>query len=267
MSARMKIAAPGTRRPLRSRIRRVSMMARQRNRTIQSKILRGVPGPVWTQRLATGTEVKGLDTAINSPTFVGITSATNSSAGVGVLNLIQPGSGSWNRIGRKTFPRSLRMKYTIRYVYTHRAADGLFASSLRMLLVWDKNPNAGALPLFDTMFKQTDQNGAEVSLWNSPAAFDTMDRFRVIRDKVIDVNPDVYPDPVGGLSFWEKNFDEFIALPEGLETVYSGQATPQTIADIYSGALYLVVIIKDTLPSGYGISIEPGSVARLRYTD
>jgi len=259
------------------------MTARRRAR--QSTLLRRVAANVRPSRVGTKSgrgygragkfgpapvsmnEVKGMDTSLASPGFVSIASATNSSAGVGVLNLIQTGSGSWNRIGRKVFPKSLRMKYTIRYTYTQPISGHLHANEVRVLIVWDKNPNAGALPTFDAMFKQTTQDGVETSTWNAPAAFDTMDRFRILRDRYIQLNPEMYPTTVDALSEYQETIDEFIKLPEGLETVYSGQSSPQTIADIYSGALYFVTICQETPASGYGIAIEPGSVARLRYTD
>jgi len=245
-----------------------TLMSRQRNRIRQGRILRGLSSAAtYTQRLSQGGEVKGMDTTLATPGFLTISEATNVSTGVGVLNLIAPGSGSWNRIGRKTFPKSLRLKYTVEYTFQHTATNSVQANCLRILLVWDKNPNGAALPSFNTMFKQTDQFGAELSTWSAPAAFDTMDRFRVIRDRVIDLNPQIYPPASTNEGQWHQNVDEFIVLPEGLETVYSGQADPQTIADIYSGALYMVAILQKSLSSGYAVRLSAGSVARLRYTD
>jgi len=84
----------------------------------------------------------------------------------------------------------------------------------------------------------------------------------------MDLNPQFFPTPnTTGTGEVYHTVDEFISLPTDCETVFSGQSNPLTIADIYSGALYFVIIAKDTPPAGYGISLAAGSVARLRYTD
>jgi len=250
-------------------VRRMSKAARQNRLLTQRRLLRGVlAGQIRgsNQPLVSSGETKGVDT--NLSTGLGdLTEATNSSTPIIALNLIQTGSGSWNRVGRKVFPQSVRLKYTIRYRYAQRASGEVQANNVRVLLVWDKNPNGAALPTFDTIFKATDQSGNEASYWNAPAAYDTMDRFRIIRDTVHDFNPAMYPATSGDIAFMSVSEDQFVVLPAGLETVYSGQAVPQTIADLYSGALYFVAIMKDALPTDYAMQILDGSVARLRYKD
>ena len=49
-----------------------------------------------------------------------------------------------------------------------------------------------------------------------------------------------------------------------LESVYSGQSNPMTIADISTGALYLVMRSQYT---GVASSVTVDGIARLRYKD
>jgi len=51
-------------------------------------------------------EVKGMDTDISLNPMI---STTNSNASSFVLNLVQSGAASWNRVGRKTHIKSLRL--------------------------------------------------------------------------------------------------------------------------------------------------------------
>lgn len=207
-------------------------------------------------------DLKGLDTPLNLAILADPTLNTC----VQCVNLIQTGSGSWNRVGRKVFPRSLRVKAGFEYTYNN-VGDQVQGVSIRWAVVWDKNPSGGALPTFQEMFKITDQTGTESTSWKAPPAFDSLGRFVVIRDQIISINPDNFPVPViDGISIIKKEMDEYIPLPP-LETVYSGQNNPLTIADVYSGALYWIVIADAGLPSGYGLQLSPYSSARLRYTD
>ena len=56
--------------------------------------------------------------------------------------------------------------------------------------------------------------------------------------------------------------DEYVKL-NNLESVYSGQSTPMTIADISTGALYFVA--RSQLVTASSITID--AIARLRYKD
>ena len=57
--------------------------------------------------------------------------------------------------------------------------------------------------------------------------------------------------------------DEYIKLPN-LESVYSGQSNPMTIADISTGALYLIFRAQNATGNS---SVSTDGIARIRYKD
>ena len=212
-------------------------------------------------------EKKGMDTNISVSTA--ITNSTSTNGDCFVLNLIQQGAGSWNRIGRNVYLHSLRLKGGVRLqLDVDSSASG---NIFRMVVVWDKQPSGGAIPSFDTVFGRTIQDGTETCLSLDPAKFDNMGRFEIIRDKLIDLNPvaNYYPSPGGGVQtlITDYHFDEYMKLNRRKVT-YSGQSNPMTIADISTGALYIYFRVTNT-PAGDAVTVRvtPQSVARLRYSD
>ena len=63
---------------------------------LTNRIIKTIPG-----------EMKGMDTDIS---YVSVIGSTNTNAGIYVLNLVQQGNGSWNRVGRKTHSSSVRLR-------------------------------------------------------------------------------------------------------------------------------------------------------------
>jgi len=184
-------------------------------------------------------ELKGMDTGVST---AAVLNTTGTNGDITVLNLIQTGTGSWNRIGRKTCLKSLRIQGRAECVHAVGATNDLLGNQLRIIIVWDKQPSGAALPAFDDIFAVTDQSGAETTTYASPLAFDTMDRFRVIKDWTLVSNPmAIASTAVAGTDTVQNEFDidEFVTLPN-LDSNYSGQSTPMTIADINTGALYVI---------------------------
>jgi len=208
-------------------------------------------------------EIKGVDQSVAlSPVIA--TTGTNGS--IFTMNLVAPGSGSYNRVGRKIICRSLRLKMTVEAAITQVAATGdLLNNWLRYIVVWDKQPQ-GVLPAFDTIFGYTAQDGTETSLTNAPLKYDGMDRFKVLLDKVCDLNAMAGMPANGDVYTLKKFVDEYIKLPN-LETVFSAQTTPASIADIASGGLYLIFRTDVNTAASSVVSIGTNSIARLRYTD
>lgn len=202
---------------------------------VGGRYVRGSSRRIYAKR--SGVELGGMDTDISVGLFP-IT--TNSNANIVVLNLLQPGNGSWNRHGRKATMKSLRLRGAMTYlnvpIVTTYAVTRSYA---RMVVVWDKNPNSGTIPTWDTIFGETSQTGTEDSTPLSGVRYDATARFRVLKDCIF-TPPEVMP--LGAASVAPVSsyvpFDEFIDL-KGLETVYSGETNPLTIADIASGALYV----------------------------
>lgn len=210
-------------------------------------------------------EKKGMDTPLTLSPVIATTS-TNGSAFV--LNLVQQGVGSWNRVGRKINLQSVRLRGVATFEFQVELITGrLYANTLRMVVVWDKQPSGGSIPTFDTIFGKTAQDGTESTTFLDPLRYDNMDRFTVLRDSVLDAQSEATSDAGTTLiSQVNCSFDEFIKL-NSREVVFSGQSVPMTIADISTGALY-VYFRADTNSSAQSlISIDATSFARLRYTD
>lgn len=218
---------------------------------LTNRIIKTIPG-----------EMKGIDTNVS---VVGVIGTTNTNGNIQVLNLIQQGNGSWNRVGRKTHLSSVRIKGSITFVTAPVLATGVTAApSLRMVLVWDKQPSGGAIPSFDTIFGITAQDGTEsCPTVNSPLRYDNMDRFVVLKDMYMTApcNPS-FSIGSGPQVSANQGIDEYLKLKD-LESVYSGQSSPMTIADISTGALYFIV--RSQLVGTSSVNVD--AVARVRYKD
>jgi len=210
-------------------------------------------------------EVKGLDTLLSLNPIIN-TTGTNGS--IFVLNLVPPGSASFNRVGRKIYNKSLRLKGSFLFVTapTATTSDQL-GSYIRMVVVWDKQPSSGSIPTFDSIFGVTAQDGTESTTLLSPLKYDNMDRFKILKDCTYVSNPDVV---IGGGTTNQNErivtFDEYLKLG-GRETVFSGQSATQTIADISSGGLYVIFRANGNTALTNFNAVNADSIARLRYTD
>ena len=93
---------------------------------------------------------------------------------------------------------------------------------------------------------------------------DNMDRFTVIKDIYVTApcNP-VTSTGSGPATTSVVCLDEYVKLKD-LESVYSGQSNPMTVADISTGALYLVM--RSQYATGNS-SVTVDGIARLRYKD
>lgn len=200
------------------------------------------------------TPKKGVDAAIDDAAVV---ATTGTNDGITVLNLIQIGSASYNRIGRTTHLKSVRLSGTV--LFTDLLPSAIQTNVFRMLLVWDQQPG-DAIPTFDTIFGITSQTGTETSSVLAPPRYDNMARFRVLMDRRFDLNLDSAPT-----TSVEKviSFDEYVKL-RGLESNYKATSDPATIANISTGALYL--IYRKTRDSNT-VAVQAGAIMRLRYTD
>jgi len=210
-------------------------------------------------------EVKGVDTGLGSIGNVPAADGTN--AGALALNLVQQGAGSWNRIGRKINMKSLRLLITLEHSMVILGGQQ-FCNLVRMIVVYDRQPNSAAIPRFDDIFAATDQTGTESTLQAFPPRFDTMDRYRILRDKTIEF--DGMPVVAGGTTTSNvvrqyKKVEEYIPL-NGLETVFSGQSNPLTTADVSTGTL-LIFFRAEFNQGETVINVQGNSVARLRYVD
>ncbi len=209
-------------------------------------------------------ELKGMDTTLTIAGPVITTTTTNADSFT--LNLIEPGNGSYNRIGRKAFMKSVRISGNALYQgdadpTTGNANGGI----LRMVLVWDKQPS-GTLPTYDVIFGRTSQDGTESSGIYDHLRYDNTARFQVLKDCYLNA-----PANMGGgtgTTNIQGNlvyFDEFIDL-KNRTTVFSGDSDPVTIADISSGALYLYFRASESAMNVRDWSVSAKSMSRLRFT-
>lgn len=211
-------------------------------------------------------ELKGMDTILGDG-ITAITATTNTNFDCYCLNLIQQGAGSWNRVGRNVNLNSVRIRGSINFQneITPTVAD-YTDNWVRMIVVWDKQPS-GAIPTFNQVFGQTDQNGNETSYILNSVRFDNMERFQVLRDRIITADQDgagSVVDVNGGQTRRKYCvFEDFIKL-NGKITTFSGQSAPMTIADVSTGALLVYFRAHSGQPLN---SAFLGGSARLRYTD
>lgn len=207
-------------------------------------------------------ELKGVDTLL---TQTPILDTTNTNTGIVVVNLVVPGNGSYNRVGRKIRMRSLRLVGNIDAQCTYQAiSTTMSGGTARMVVVYDKQPS-GVLPTFDTIFGLTQPDGTESSTYLANIRYDNTERFTVLRDVVINCNPEGMVATGGVIISPQYKFDEYIRL--NLDTVYSGQSSPQTIADISSGALYVCFRVDQNASGVFTATVPSSSFARLRYVD
>jgi len=208
-------------------------------------------------------EMKGMDTDISYSPIVG---TLNTNEGIYPLNLIQPGTGSWNRVGRKVLLQSIRVVGRLYCSIRPDPAGVIRNNNVRLLLVWDKQPSGAALPAFNTVFGITSQGGVESCPdYTSPPRYDNMSRFKVLKDWNVDLKAE-FINPTGATPDYKAIgiVDTYVKL-KGLETVFSGQSNPCTIADISSGALYLIQRAHTDTASVS--TVESNMVARLRYVE
>jgi len=218
--------------------------------------------PAFTNRLVKQIqgELKGMDTAIN---IGGVLATTNTNGDILPLNLIQQGNGSWNRVGRKTHLKSLRLKGHFSNTYV-RTGGNWVGNTVRFAVVWDQQPSSATIPSFDQIFGVTSQTGVESTTMFSPPKYDNMDRFRVIKDWTEDFTPGIAVGADTNFLTEYRQVDCYLSLKD-LESVYSGQSNPMTIADISTGALYFIARseINDLTTSVCTVELT----ARVRYAD
>lgn len=204
------------------------------------------------------TELKSLDTAlpnafvVNTPVF-----GTNDFY---CLNLLQLGSGFYNRIGNKINMKSLMLRLRIQ-------VSGAVSSNttlLRFMLIYDKNNN-GNPPSLNEIISNYNQNGAEDNSLLSGLNLTYRDRFEILMDYMVNLPPVTVGGNLvllGGTS--EKFYiNKYIRLKDR-PAIYKGNDTPATIANITSGALYLLPL------SQYSGTDCPYTIigsTRLRYVD
>ena len=216
-------------------------------------------------------EKKGVDVPFPEDSLV---ASTNTNQGIYLLNGIQEGVGSWNRVGRYTWNKSIELDLNLQMSTQTAALDTAVTAAqwVRCVLVWDKAPNNGTIPTFDTIFGQTSQTGVESVSVNDHLRYDNMFRFKVLLDTQI--NPMITassnqtttgPASASVATNTLVRYHKFLKLGNKM-TNYSGTANPVTTANISTGALYLVLRTPEEGLQDFW-TLKNSSTARLRYVD
>jgi len=232
-----------------------------RSRGLQGIALANAQSQIRKRRLRVMGEVKGMDTGL-AGTIPPSDMTTSDS--ILVLNLIQQGTGSWNRVGRKVYNKSIRLCGQIQVTWNILAVGSIVSYWTRMVIVWDTQP-AGTMPTKSDIFGTTVQSGVEGSSIYDHLRFDNMDRFRILKDEIRTLEMSSVAQTAGGSVQKAELVDIFINL-NNIETLYSGQSNPMSIGDLSGGALYCI-FLNDQLTSQTNVSMSNNIIARLRYTD
>ena len=191
-------------------------------------------------------EKKGCDVTFTKTQII---DTVNTNGCMWLLNGIQEGVGSWNRIGRYIWNKSIELDLVLGWENSYSATDtGITAATwIRCLLVWDKQPNNSTIPTFETIFGQTDQAGVETSSTTDHLRYDNMFRFKVLMDETINptmtnaTTSTVVNPATGGLTTATQiKYHKYIKLGNKM-TNFSGTANPVTNTNISTGSLYLII--------------------------
>ena len=212
---------------------------------------------------------KGVDTRVH--TVSQITTNMSNNTNIYPLNLIQSGTGSWNRVGRLVTMKSVRLRLSVKLTIASVTVNNQ-ARKLRYVIVYDKQPN-GTLPVKGDIFQYKTQDGTETGDWNGFLSYDNMQRFTILKDETVELNPQAgrLVNSTGAAQDnyeLEKFVDCYLKLNHS--TTFKSETAPCTISDISTGALYLIYLtdVNDagTAANSGTVTIDDG-LARLRYYD
>lgn len=243
--------------------RMMSRIATNRAAAIARQRALGLMPSVQQIRRASG-EKKGVDTIL---TLSPVIATTNTNGSMFVVNTVRPGNGSYNRVGRRIFNKSLRIKIRGNMnIVSQTTTYDIEGNSLRMVVVWDTQPS-GVLPTFDTIFGSTTQAGTEATSIVDPIKYDNLQRFKILKDCWLPLNIEAISSGAANADNDYAFFiDEYINLKNRV-TTFSGDSSPSTIADISTGGLYIVFRAAVNSAGVNTVAITADSIARLRYSD
>jgi hypothetical protein len=194
-------------------------------------------------------ELKSVDSSSISllnawpnPITVGTTTS------IQLLNGTEPGSGFFNRIGRKVHFTSINMKFALQIINgTARSSD---EDTARISVVWDRAP-LGVLPSYFDIFQECDAAGNTASGLFSGVNLNNRARFLVLKDWHIWLAPInvaatgfiTLPTSPDGGNLLEYSFFKNLK-PLNMETTY--KADTGAIGDFVTGACYLVITAGNT---------------------
>lgn len=181
-------------------------------------------------------EVKLVD---NINASAGISLTLNSTAQITCINLVQSGSGFFNRVGRRIEMQSIQVTGEVNQTET----GTLYNDYARILVIYDRQTN-GALPSYATIMASYDQSGTASTNYLSGVNPDERERFLVLMDQRL-----VLPSCPGGTGVTGAtdgpavtfNINRFIKM-RNLTTHFKADSSPAVIGDVATGSVYLIGI-------------------------
>lgn len=168
----------------------------------------------------TGRELKFIDTQISN-------SAIPTAGTVTLLNGVAQGTDYTQRIGRKTIIKSILWNCSV-FPNTLNSNNG---EVVRLLVVYDTQTNSGSAPAITDILAAADPH--------SPMNLNNRDRFHVMLDKKLGMNPVTYS---AGVLATGAPVTKYITKYKKChkEIIYSG--TGGTVGSIQTGAIWLLQI-------------------------
>lgn len=193
-----------------------------------------------------------------------------------LINGLVSGATETNRIGRKIMMKSLHFTGRLIPSGNQAAANPPGMEYLRMIIVYDRQPNAAVFATADVL-QSTDQAATTATTSLDHFNMSNAERFKIVRDlrisiqqrpmdatleyNVARIGQQTFPGCTKD-SFGVPCYEQFIKL-NGLETHYNN-GSAGTVADITSGSLY-VFTLGNVAVANACYSIQ--WTARLRYWD
>lgn len=214
--------------------RNVQSGLRKKSRAMSSTTARSIAVGGWARDGGLSPEKKFIDNSLS----INPTAGANTFSAANVLNSLAEGASATTRIGRKIVMKSIYIRYS------WEISTGLDGAPLRILVVYDKQPNAAAAAITAPLVS---------SAFNSLNNLSNRDRFVTLFDHITEPVDEGGPHAVGGVLYKSIN----------LEAMFN-DVNGGTIADITTGSILLYVAQQGSI-----ITNAPTFVcrARIRFTD
>jgi len=183
-------------------------------------------------------------TCVGQGTVAGVGADNGFDTGMSAINLIQAGSGFYQRIGTKIFIKSIEITGCV-----EQGATATYMAYGRYLIVYDRQAN-GAYPTLQNILQDNDGN----LTFNSGVNMQNRSRFSIIRDKRFCI------DAGSGLQVPIKEYCK------GLWECEYGTSTG-LIGDVRTGAIYFILFIENAGGGGGDASVPKVLKSRVRYWD
>jgi len=208
-------------------------------------------------------ELKCADTSL---IVTDVTDVLTSSSSQVCVNAIPIGDTFNSRTGRQIMLKSLRLTLNARLTWFAAPSTGdVLGNVLRCVVLWDPQANGDSFEDWNEIFGYVSPAGATTSSCLAPIQPTHMQRYRVLRDLKIPLNPTWFNgsgDSTNPSAMYHV-VDEYIKLPN-LTTTYVSSST--AVTSIESGRLIVAFLTQHNYAYS-NVDLIAGSNARLRYTD